>query len=276
MKINTKVVIDMASGEILEEESFEYDGPVAMCGDSGGDGVDKEYNRRMAKIAEEQHAMGKQMFNFYKYGTFDAPEGEEIGHDVVGDPENFNSDDWEMGGKEGEGGSVEFYFYNPETGEKITQEEYARNYGKHDNAGMFPDWSIFGEKGIQMFSDIWDDLYGDDDPEAEASSAAAQTTPYEGVGTGQAQPSAPVSGVQGPNIQPQAPQQQPPARSPLDQGVMHTPAGPITRNSGAPTVAASTNPTQQANSPLLGGGEMQPNVKVDPLEQAQKILGGLF
>ncbi len=31
MRINTKIVMDMASGEILERESFEYDGSVALC-----------------------------------------------------------------------------------------------------------------------------------------------------------------------------------------------------------------------------------------------------
>jgi hypothetical protein len=38
MKIYTKLVIDMATDEILEQESFEYNGPVAQCGSSGGGG----------------------------------------------------------------------------------------------------------------------------------------------------------------------------------------------------------------------------------------------
>jgi hypothetical protein len=38
MKIYTKLVIDMTTDEILEEESFEYSGPVAQCGSSGGGG----------------------------------------------------------------------------------------------------------------------------------------------------------------------------------------------------------------------------------------------
>jgi hypothetical protein len=38
MKIYTKLVIDMTTDEILEEESFEYSGPVAQCGGSGGGG----------------------------------------------------------------------------------------------------------------------------------------------------------------------------------------------------------------------------------------------
>jgi hypothetical protein len=35
MKIYTKVVIDMSSGAILEEESHDYSGPVALCGGGG-------------------------------------------------------------------------------------------------------------------------------------------------------------------------------------------------------------------------------------------------
>ncbi len=38
MKIYTKLVIDMITDEILEQESFEYTGPVAQCGSSGGGG----------------------------------------------------------------------------------------------------------------------------------------------------------------------------------------------------------------------------------------------
>jgi len=38
MKIYTKLVIDMTTDQILEEESFEYNGPIAQCGSSGGGG----------------------------------------------------------------------------------------------------------------------------------------------------------------------------------------------------------------------------------------------
>ncbi len=38
MKIYTKLVIDMTTDKILEEESFEYNGLVANCGSSGGGG----------------------------------------------------------------------------------------------------------------------------------------------------------------------------------------------------------------------------------------------
>jgi len=38
MKIYTKLVIDMTTDQILEEESFEYSGPIAQCGSGGGGG----------------------------------------------------------------------------------------------------------------------------------------------------------------------------------------------------------------------------------------------
>lgn len=71
MKVYSRVVIDIESGDILEEDSFEYSGPVALCGSGGGggDGVDEEYNARMATIAESQSAMAEEMYNIYKYGT---------------------------------------------------------------------------------------------------------------------------------------------------------------------------------------------------------------
>jgi hypothetical protein len=36
MKVYTKIVIDIDSGQVLEEQSFEYEGPVALCYESGG------------------------------------------------------------------------------------------------------------------------------------------------------------------------------------------------------------------------------------------------
>ena len=38
MKIYTRLVIDMSTDKILEEESFDYNGPIAECGSSGGGG----------------------------------------------------------------------------------------------------------------------------------------------------------------------------------------------------------------------------------------------
>ena len=42
MKIYNEVVIDMNTGETVYEDSFEYDGPMAMCG--GHPGNDDEYD----------------------------------------------------------------------------------------------------------------------------------------------------------------------------------------------------------------------------------------
>ncbi|WP_051677119.1 hypothetical protein [Maridesulfovibrio frigidus] len=69
MKIYTEVVIDMATGEVEHEESFEYNGPVALCGGSsggGGDGIDEAYNDRMATIYEAQQGMSEKSFDFWE------------------------------------------------------------------------------------------------------------------------------------------------------------------------------------------------------------------
>jgi len=71
MKIYTKVVFDMATEETLEEESFEYDGAVALCmGSSGGGGtttntVDYAYNARMATLSEEQQGWAREYYRMW-------------------------------------------------------------------------------------------------------------------------------------------------------------------------------------------------------------------
>ncbi|WP_419783592.1 hypothetical protein [Maridesulfovibrio sp.] len=81
MKVYTKLVIDIASGEIEHEESYEYDGPVILCGGSsgggGGDGVDEEYNDRMATIHEAQQAMAEDYHDFWK-SDYQGMEREQI------------------------------------------------------------------------------------------------------------------------------------------------------------------------------------------------------
>lgn len=73
MWINERIVIDMASGEVLEAEGFDYGGPVALCMGSGSGGgsqttntQDTEYNARMATIAEQQQGMAQEYFDFWK------------------------------------------------------------------------------------------------------------------------------------------------------------------------------------------------------------------
>jgi hypothetical protein len=53
MKIYTKLVIDMITDEILEQESFEYNGPVAQCGSSGGGGGSQPANTTNVQTIRE-------------------------------------------------------------------------------------------------------------------------------------------------------------------------------------------------------------------------------
>lgn len=74
MKVYNKVVIDIKTGTVIEEHYEDYDGPVAHCGGGGGghqtvthEGeIDKEYNRRMARVAEEEMAMKEGMYDFFQ------------------------------------------------------------------------------------------------------------------------------------------------------------------------------------------------------------------
>lgn len=71
MRVYTRIVIDMASGAVLEAEGFDYDGPVALCKGGGGGSQttntqDTEYNARMATIAESQQGMAQEYFDFWK------------------------------------------------------------------------------------------------------------------------------------------------------------------------------------------------------------------
>ena len=55
MKIYNEVVIDMNTGETIYEDSYEYDGPMAMCG--GKPGNDAEWNAAQDKI-DASNALG--------------------------------------------------------------------------------------------------------------------------------------------------------------------------------------------------------------------------
>jgi hypothetical protein len=37
MKVFTRITWSMSTGEVLESENFDYDGPVALCGGGGSD-----------------------------------------------------------------------------------------------------------------------------------------------------------------------------------------------------------------------------------------------
>jgi len=72
MKIYNKIVIaDFGAGEILEEDSFKYTGPVSECkggGSSSTTSVDKEYNAGMLALSKEQQGWAREMFDVFKSG----------------------------------------------------------------------------------------------------------------------------------------------------------------------------------------------------------------
>jgi len=76
MKIYTTIKIDIDTGEILHEESFEWTGPVACCKGGGGNMVDRVYNARMADIAERQQSMAEDYFDFWQkeYKPFESAQ----------------------------------------------------------------------------------------------------------------------------------------------------------------------------------------------------------
>jgi len=88
MRIYTKVVIDIKTGNVIRADTFEYAGPIARCGGSGGggsDAVDKSYNRGMLALSQEQQSWAREMFNMFKYGvnydpySTDAATGKTLG-----------------------------------------------------------------------------------------------------------------------------------------------------------------------------------------------------
>ncbi len=66
MKIYTKVVMNIATGEITEADSFEHNGPISKCKGGGTtiNSIDEAYNARMATIAEAQQQMAETYFKF--------------------------------------------------------------------------------------------------------------------------------------------------------------------------------------------------------------------
>lgn len=69
MKIYTRIVMDMASGSVLESLSYEHHGPISQCKGGGGsevNSVDYGYNARMATLSEEQQAWARDYFNMWQ------------------------------------------------------------------------------------------------------------------------------------------------------------------------------------------------------------------
>lgn len=69
--IHTRVVVDMSTMKTLEDECFEYEGEIALCGGSGGGSsttntVDYNYNARMASLSEEQQNWAREYFGVWQ------------------------------------------------------------------------------------------------------------------------------------------------------------------------------------------------------------------
>ncbi|WP_165069481.1 hypothetical protein [Desulfovibrio sp. ZJ200] len=75
MKICTMLKMDIATGEVIEAEACEWDGPVALCKGGGGSSttntVDYAYNARMAALSEEQQAWAREYFTLWQ--TYQKP-----------------------------------------------------------------------------------------------------------------------------------------------------------------------------------------------------------
>lgn len=76
MKIYNRVVINIETLEVIEEDSYEYDGPIAKCFGGGGGtssktvtynyNYDAEYNARLATIAEKQQQTANEYHEFWQ------------------------------------------------------------------------------------------------------------------------------------------------------------------------------------------------------------------
>lgn len=74
--IHTKIVIDMRTGNVLEDETYWYDGPMAECKRGGSSStnsttnitnvVDEEYNRRLAEIQERAQDLSDKYYSFWE------------------------------------------------------------------------------------------------------------------------------------------------------------------------------------------------------------------
>lgn len=71
MRIYTRIVFKMDDMSVIEADAYDYHGPVALCGGSGGGSsttntVDYEYNARMAALSEEQQAWAREYFEMWQ------------------------------------------------------------------------------------------------------------------------------------------------------------------------------------------------------------------
>jgi len=69
MKIYRELRLDIDTFEVIEEDSFEYDGEVAQCFGGGGDPqptIDYAYNAGLLEIAKEQQAQADSYFDHWE------------------------------------------------------------------------------------------------------------------------------------------------------------------------------------------------------------------
>lgn len=66
MKIYDVVVISMATGKTVYEESHDYSGEVAEC--KGGETYDRAYNQKLAELAEKEFGLSSQAFDSWNTG----------------------------------------------------------------------------------------------------------------------------------------------------------------------------------------------------------------
>jgi len=82
MKIYTRLVIDIDTLHVVDEQSFEYSGPVAECKGGGSTEVnstDPVYNAGMLKLSELASEKGVEYDNLFKYGVLYNPEEKQQG-----------------------------------------------------------------------------------------------------------------------------------------------------------------------------------------------------
>lgn len=78
MKVYTKVVLSIETGELIDCDWFEYCGPVALCKDGGGDtsinSYDPTYNAGLLLLQEAEGERSEELFNQFMYGVTYNPE----------------------------------------------------------------------------------------------------------------------------------------------------------------------------------------------------------
>ena len=135
MKIYKEVRIDIGTGKVTHEKSFEYEGPVALCKGGGSTTtVDPEYNAGLLALARENQAWSNELMNRYFYADGGDPNAVATGYyDAEGKFQAINNKD----GKALDGTKINSEMaYNPETGRYHNQDGITYS---PENGGMWFD-----------------------------------------------------------------------------------------------------------------------------------------